>query len=78
MPDWRGYDAIVAMGGPMSVNDEGEHPWLAAEKALIRDAAHAGVPVFGRLPRRAAPRREPRRARLRRASARRSGCSPSR
>jgi GMP synthase-like glutamine amidotransferase len=47
LPDWHGFDAIVAMGGPMSVNDEDEHPWLVAEKALIRDAAHAGVPVFG-------------------------------
>ena len=23
LPDWRGFDLIVAMGGPMSVNDEG-------------------------------------------------------
>ena len=21
IPDWRGFDAIIAMGGPMSVND---------------------------------------------------------
>ena len=32
------WDAIVAMGGPMSVNDEDEHPWLVAEKALIPEA----------------------------------------
>ena len=25
---WRGFDAIVAMGGPMSVNDDAELPWL--------------------------------------------------
>ena len=24
LPAWRGFDAIVAMGGPMSVNDEDE------------------------------------------------------
>jgi GMP synthase-like glutamine amidotransferase len=47
LPDWRGFDAIVAMGGPMSVNDEEELPWLRAEKALIAEAARAGVPVFG-------------------------------
>jgi GMP synthase-like glutamine amidotransferase len=47
LPDWREFDAIVAMGGPMSVNDEDELPWLRAEKTLIAEAAHAGVPIFG-------------------------------
>ncbi len=47
LPDWRGFDLIVAMGGPMSVNDEGEHPWLADEKRLISEAVHAGVPYWG-------------------------------
>ncbi len=46
-PDWRTMDAIVAMGGPMSVNDEDEHPWLVAEKRLIREAVAAGVPYWG-------------------------------
>jgi GMP synthase-like glutamine amidotransferase len=35
------------MGGPMSVNDEGEHPWLREEKRLIASAARGGVPVWG-------------------------------
>ncbi|MBA3764352.1 MAG: type 1 glutamine amidotransferase [Actinobacteria bacterium] len=43
----RDFDAIVAMGGPMSVNDEHEHPWLADEKRLIAEAARAGVPYWG-------------------------------
>lgn len=47
LPDWRVFDAIVAMGGPMSVNDEEELPWLRDEKALIADAVRAGVPFFG-------------------------------
>ena len=47
LPDWRGFDLIVAMGGPMSVNDEDRLPWIAGEKRLIRDAVHAGVPFFG-------------------------------
>ena len=47
LPDWREFDSIVAMGGPMSVNDEEELPWLRAEKALIAAAVHAGVPFFG-------------------------------
>ena len=44
-----GIDAIVAMGGPMSVNDEAEHPWLVAEKALIAQAVRAGIPAWGSL-----------------------------
>jgi GMP synthase (glutamine-hydrolysing) len=42
-----GIDAVVAMGGPMSVNDESEHPWLAAEKRLIAEAVAAGIPFWG-------------------------------
>ena len=47
LPDWREFAAIVAMGGPMSVNDEEELPWLRAEKTLIAEAVRAGVPFFG-------------------------------
>jgi GMP synthase-like glutamine amidotransferase len=35
------------MGGPMSVNDEAEHPWLVEEKALIRSAVERGLPFWG-------------------------------
>ena len=31
LPDGA-WDAIVAMGGPMSVNDEDEHPWLVGRE----------------------------------------------
>jgi GMP synthase (glutamine-hydrolysing) len=47
LPERHEFDAIVAMGGPMSVNDEEELPWLRAEKALIREAVEAGTPFFG-------------------------------
>jgi len=47
LPAWHDFDAIVAMGGPMSVNDEDEHPWLRDEKALVADAVRAGMPFFG-------------------------------
>jgi GMP synthase (glutamine-hydrolysing) len=47
LPDWRDFDAILAMGGPMSVNDEGALPWLRAEKRLIADAVDAGKPFWG-------------------------------
>jgi GMP synthase-like glutamine amidotransferase len=47
LPDWRGYDAIVAMGGPMSATDDAELPWLTAEKRLIAEAVRAGTPYWG-------------------------------
>lgn len=45
--DAGAYDLVVAMGGPMGVNDEAEHPWLRDEKRLIGDAVRAGVPFWG-------------------------------
>jgi len=47
LPDWREYDAIVAMGGPMSVNDDAALPWLTEEKRAIGDAVRAGTPYWG-------------------------------
>jgi GMP synthase-like glutamine amidotransferase len=47
LPGLDGIAAIIAMGGPMSVNDEEEHPWLVAEKQLIRDAVGGDIPFFG-------------------------------
>jgi GMP synthase-like glutamine amidotransferase len=47
LPAWQGFDAVVVMGGPMGSYDEGEFPWLVAEKALIGEAVRAGVPLFG-------------------------------
>ena len=46
LPEGR-FDAIVAMGGPMSVNDEAELTWLRDEKALIAAAVRAGTPFWG-------------------------------
>jgi GMP synthase (glutamine-hydrolysing) len=46
-PDWHEFDAIVAMGGPMSANDDAELPWLAHERRLIGEAVHAGMPYWG-------------------------------
>jgi GMP synthase (glutamine-hydrolysing) len=47
LPDRRDFDAIVAMGGPMSATEDGELPWLAAEKRLIAEAVRAEQPFFG-------------------------------
>ena len=47
LPDWRGFDAFLVMGGPMGAGDDGDHPWLGPERALVADAADAGRPVLG-------------------------------
>ncbi len=47
LPDLQQVDLLIVMGGPMSVNDEDQFPWLVEEKAFIRKAIHAGKPVLG-------------------------------
>jgi GMP synthase-like glutamine amidotransferase len=36
IPSLEGFDVLLAMGGPMDVWQEAEHPWLVSEKAAIR------------------------------------------
>jgi GMP synthase-like glutamine amidotransferase len=38
---------IVVMGGPMGVRDDEAHPWLAEEKAFLKEAVRSGAPVLG-------------------------------
>jgi GMP synthase (glutamine-hydrolysing) len=38
---------LVFLGGPMSVNDEVQLPWLKEEKALIRQALKKKYPILG-------------------------------
>lgn len=40
-------DVIIALGGPMSVNDEAELLWLMPEKHFIAQAIDKGVAVLG-------------------------------
>ncbi len=47
LPDLKDLDLIIAMGGPMSVNDESEVPWLRSEKQFVRDAIERGIPTLG-------------------------------
>jgi GMP synthase (glutamine-hydrolysing) len=47
LPDWREFDALLAMGGPMGARDDADHPWLAPERELVREAVEAGRPVLG-------------------------------
>jgi GMP synthase-like glutamine amidotransferase len=47
LPESGAADLIIAVGGPMSVNDENEVPWLQAEKKYLRNAIAQGVSVLG-------------------------------
>ncbi|MGE4499567.1 MAG: type 1 glutamine amidotransferase [Hydrogenovibrio sp.] len=46
-PDLASTDLVIALGGPMSVNDEVNYPWLVAEKQYIRDVIEADIPLLG-------------------------------
>lgn len=45
--DPREFDALVVMGGPMSVDDRVRLPWLAVEFGFLRRAVDHDVPVWG-------------------------------
>lgn len=48
LPPIDGYEALWVLGGPMDVWQEEEHPWLAEEKAFIRDAVeNRGLAYLG-------------------------------
>ena len=47
LPDLAEVDLLVVLGGPMSVNDEAELPWLVGEKRFVADALRLGKPVLG-------------------------------
>ena len=45
--DLDDVDGIVSMGGPMNVDQSDEHPWIEDEKAIIKSAHEASLPVVG-------------------------------
>jgi GMP synthase (glutamine-hydrolysing) len=47
LPRIEDLDMLIVMGGSMSVNDEEQFPWLAAEKELIRQCRDSHKPVLG-------------------------------
>ena len=47
LPEISDIDWLIVMGGPMSVNNEKQYPWLAAEKKFIRQAIDEGKTVLG-------------------------------
>ena len=46
-PEHEQIDCLIIMGGPMSVNDQSEYPWLVDEMAFIKKAIDLGKPVLG-------------------------------
>jgi GMP synthase-like glutamine amidotransferase len=47
LPELKGLDLLIVLGGPMSVNEEDAFPWLRPEKRFIRDAVLNGIPTLG-------------------------------
>ena len=62
LPDWREFDAVLAMGGPMGAYDDAEHPWLAprrswcARRSRTASRSSASASACSCWPRRSAPR----------------------
>lgn len=46
-PSLRGYKGVIALGGPMNVDDVADHPHLATEIDLLREAHERGMQVLG-------------------------------
>lgn len=46
-PKLEDIDLVIALGGPMSVNDEEQFPWLREEKRFIVDAISSDKAVLG-------------------------------
>lgn len=42
-----GYDAVVVCGGAANTHESDEHPWIATEVELLREALAEEVPVMG-------------------------------
>jgi GMP synthase-like glutamine amidotransferase len=47
LPALDAFDRLVVMGGPMGIYDERDHPWLASEKAFLRQTIDAGKSIVG-------------------------------
>jgi GMP synthase (glutamine-hydrolysing) len=44
--DAGGYGAAIVFGGSMQVDQDGAHPWLAGERAYVRELVDRGVPTL--------------------------------
>jgi GMP synthase-like glutamine amidotransferase len=46
-PPLDGFGAAMVFGGAMNVHEEEDHPWLPAEKHLLRELLSGGRPLLG-------------------------------
>jgi GMP synthase-like glutamine amidotransferase len=46
-PDLLQARAVIAMGGPMNVDEEARHPFLKTENKFIQEAGKRGIPYLG-------------------------------
>lgn len=47
LPSLSAIDALIILGGPMSVYDEEQYGWLLDEKKFIKEAIEAGKKILG-------------------------------
>lgn len=47
LPTIEETDALIIMGGPMSVNDTDKLPWLSTEQEFVSQFARTGKPMLG-------------------------------
>jgi GMP synthase (glutamine-hydrolysing) len=45
--DLSPFSGLLVMGGPMSVNDEADYPWLRTEDRLLKEALEVDFPTLG-------------------------------
>ena len=46
LPSIKDFGCLLIVGGPMNIYEEAKYPWLAPEKALIREAIAWGKYVI--------------------------------
>jgi GMP synthase-like glutamine amidotransferase len=47
LPDFKSYDILVILGGPMNVDEHDLYPWLESEKGYIRRSIEANGKILG-------------------------------
>jgi GMP synthase (glutamine-hydrolysing) len=45
--NWRSFNLLIIMGGPMNVYEEDQYPFLTKETDVIGEALNRGLPILG-------------------------------